>query len=213
VARALLEVVTPRVLLADFDQGDVKMIRSQWIAGAVLGSLVALAACDRNDPRAEEERARAAQAQADESVAKAQAEAQKKIDEARREANKETTEAMNEANHETAEAQKNANEKIRSANENVLEKKNDIKEWANKKLGEMDTRIDESKTKAQKAAPSVKEKFQRALEDVDAKRDTVRGRIASLDSQTAAALEDTKDRLDKDFSEFQTSVKRLEGTL
>ena len=189
------------------------MIRSKWIVGIALGSLVALVACDRNNPQAEEERARAAQAQADESIAKAQAEAQRKIDEARKEANKETTEALNEANQETAEAQKNANEKIRGANENVLEKKNDIKEWANKKLGEMDTRIDESKTKAQKATPTVKEKFERALEDVDAKRDTVRGRIASLEAQSASALDGVKERLDKDFSEFQTSVNRLEGTL
>jgi len=189
------------------------MIRSKWIAGVALGSVVALAACNQNNPQAEEERARAAQAQADESIAKAQAEAQKKIDEARKEANQDTREALNEANHETAEAQKNANEKIRGANENVLEKKNDIKEWANKKLGEIDTRIDESKTRAQKATPTVKEKFERALEDVDAKRDTVRGRIASLDAQGASALDDVKNRLDKDFSEFQTSVKRLEGAL
>jgi len=189
------------------------MIRSNLIAGVVLGSVVALAACNQNNPQAEEERARAAQAQADESIAKAQAEAQKKIDEARKEANDDTTAALNKANEETAAAQTKANEKIRGANENVMEKRNDLKEWANKKLGEMDTRIDESKTKAQKASPTIKQKFDQALADVDTKRDNVRGQIASLDTQSAAALDDAKDRLDKGFSDFQTSVKHLEGTL
>src|SRR5882672_3600728 len=95
---------------------------------SVMASM-ALSACNRTSAD-DQNKALAAQRQADETMAKTQREADQKAAEAQRKADEAAAQARDEANKDTSRAQTNANDTIRSANESVLKTRNDLREWA-----------------------------------------------------------------------------------
>lgn len=175
-------------------------------------ALLAVAACDRSSAN-EQNKAIAAQHEADDKIAKVQREADQKAAEAQKKADETAAKAQNEANKDTSQAQANANDVIRTANESILKARTDIREWAHKKLNSLDGDIDSSKTKAQTASAKEKQNFDRVLGDVEAKRMIIQNDVASLDTQAGAALDQFKTRLEKEIDAFQSSVSRLKATL
>lgn len=177
-----------------------------------LGITSSIAGCNRN---ADDEHAKAALAQtnADGKIDKAAAEVRTTANEAQQKADTKVAEAIDTANEKSAKAQTEANEKIRDANEKMLAARNDLREWAQKRMNEIDNDIDSSKTKAQKANTTAKANFERALQDVESQRKNVQGELASLDSQASAGLKDYRGRLEKAFDDFKASVGRLDKTL
>lgn len=187
------------------------MMRSRVLVVASLLGSMSLIACNKSTD--EQQRAASEQATADEKIGKADDEARKEVSEAQRQADKQIAEAVNTANEKTAKAQTEANETIREANENMLKARNDLREWAQKRLNEIDNDVDQSKTKAQKASSTAKVNFERALQDVEQQRGNVVAELSSLDSQGSAQMKDFKGRLEKAFDGFKESVKRLDKTL
>jgi hypothetical protein len=173
---------------------------------------MALLACNRTSAD-DQNKAMAAQRQADETIARTQREADQKAAEAQKKADEAAANARDQANKDTSKAQANANDVIRSANESILKTRNDLREWAQKKLNSLDGDIDSSKTKAQTASTKEKQNFDRALSDVEAKRQVVQNELVSLETQAGGALDQLKTRLEKEMDTLQSSVSRLKGTL
>lgn len=169
-------------------------------------------ACNRTSAD-DQNKALAAQRQADETIANTQREADQKAAEAQKKADEAAASARDEANKDTSKAQANANEVIRSANESILKTRNDLREWAQTKLNSLDGDIDSSKTKAQTASAKAKQNFDRALSDVEAKRQVVQNELVSLQTQAGGALDQLKTRLEKEMDALQSSVSHLKGTL
>jgi hypothetical protein len=186
----------------------MEMIRTTLIAatiGLVLG-------CDRTT-EAERARAAEAQAEANKAITEAQNEATRKLAEAEREVADLKRQLADKANERSAEAQAKANETIRDVNEELARERNELREWGQKKMNEMDNRIDGTKAKAQGASADVRDRFDKALEVVDQKRKEVEGELATVNTLAAADLTRFRAKLEKEFADFQTSVRRLETTL
>jgi len=180
----------------------------------VCSSLIAasVVACNRST---EDEQAKAAAAQnnANGEIGKVDTEARTKADEAQKKADDKVAQAIDTANEQSAKAQTAANETIRDANEKMLASRNDLREWAQKRLNSIDNDIDKSKTKAQKADGTAKANFERALQDVETHRRDVQADLAQLDSQASSGLKDYRTRLEKAFDDFKDSVDRMDKTL
>jgi hypothetical protein len=143
----------------------------------------------------------------------AQLEASKKTAEATGEAQKDMQETTDKAREEAAKAQASANDKIREANRETAEQRADLREWGQKKIDEVDHLIDETKVKAQTAAPKVRSDFNSAIHDVELRRDALRSELASLETRAGTEVGNAKDALDGRISQLKDRIREIRRTL
>lgn len=171
--------------------------RNLLMVGVLIAGSGAGVACQRTPQEAHNDGVEA-QRKADEKIEEARQNASDKI----AEANKSAAEATEQARKEAAEAQAKANEKIREANRDVSGTHNDVRDWAQKKIDDVDNMIDSATTKAQTAAPKAKAQFNSAIEDVKHERDQLQQQVATLETQAG-------DQLDKDKQQFTQRVDKV----
>jgi len=150
----------------------------------------------------------------------AQREADKKIEEARQsasdkvaEANKSAAEATDDARKEAARAQAEANEKIRNANREVSGTHNEVRDWAQKKIDDVDNMIDSATTKAQAAAPKAKAQFNSTIEDVKKERDGLQQEIAVLETRAGDELDKTKQAFTQRVDRVKDHIRSIQKSL
>jgi hypothetical protein len=187
-----------------------RLLASLCIAAPV--ALALTSGCKRSATE-EQNRALQAQKEADDKIAMAQREADKKAAEAQQRALDETAASRDETNRMQARAQSGANETIRQANEEIAKKRDELRTWARQKTDSIDADVDTAKTHAQTASANVKGAFDKALVDVEAKRNALESHIASIDQQSATELDQMKARLQKEIDALKASVSHLRGTL
>jgi hypothetical protein len=186
------------------------------------GSLVA-SACNRTPDEARKDGIEAQQ-EATAKIRDNKQEAQKAITEAQQEATKKTAAAnentkqvTDEANKKVADAeqanrygnaqaQAKANVEIREANREVGADTAELRMWGQKKIDDLNNRIDSARVKAQKSTPKAQTKFDVAMKGVQAKRDELASEIASIEEPGARTPADFK-------AHFDTEVTRLENRI
>jgi len=177
----------------------------------VIATLVggAAAGCNRNPNDAHND-AVEAQKEADQTAVEARQNAEKKI----AEANKDVQQAADDAREKAAEAQANANEKIRQANREITGTTNDdVKNWAQKKVDDVNNMIDGAKAKAQAAKPKAKASFNTAIEGVQAQRDALQTQVATLHEGTGEQLDKAKDEFSNRVDKVKDQIRNIEKSL
>jgi len=149
-----------------------------------------------------------AQREADETAVQARKEAADKV----AEANRDAVQATEEARKKTAEAQANANEKIRDVNREITPK-NEMRDWAQKKLDSVDNMIDDASAKAQTAKPAAKAKFNSAIEEVKHQRDALKTEVATLEAREGESLDKTKEQFSERVDRIKDNIRNLEKSL
>jgi len=88
-----------------------------------------------------------------------------------------------------------------------------LREWGQKKIDEVDHLIDETKVKAQTAAPKVRADFNSAMHDVELRRDALRRELASLETRAGSNYENAKDSLDGRITQLKDRIREIRRTL
>lgn len=182
--------------------------RNLLLVGALIAGSSASVACQRTPQEAHND------------GVEAQREADKKIEEARQsasdkvaEANKSAAEAADDARKEAAKAQAEANEKIRTANREVSGTHSEVRDWAQKKIDDVDNMIDSATTKAQAAAPKAKAQFNSAIEDVKKERDGLQQEIAVLETRAGDELDKTKQAFTQRVDRVKDHIRSIQKSL
>ena len=184
------------------------MTRCKLVVTAAASSLLLLGACNKA-PEASQTEAVEAQGAANQKINEAKQEAVKDTAAVQAEADQKIAEAQKTAAAESAKAQANANDTIRAATEDIVKARNDLREWAQKKLDEVDHAIDAVQVDAQKASPKAKVRadYERAMADIQAKRTELHDEVASIDKQPATDLTKLKDAMTAQVDALKTHVE------
>ena len=163
------------------------MTRASIFASAGLALTLTLAtavtACDKSD---EQQKANAAQAEADKKIAEAKKEAAEKSNNAQAEADK----------------------KIATAEGDFGKRREDYRHKIQGDLVDLDKKIDLLEAKAKTATGKTKTDLELNLTQIRARRATFAADLKSVETATAVQWDDTKSRVDKDWSELKSMVDK-----
>ena len=163
------------------------MIRSSILASSVLALTLALVTgCDKGSD--EQQKANAAQAEADKKIA---------------EANKEAT-------TKTTGAQVEADKKIAAAEAELGKRREDYRHKMQSDLLDLDKKIDLLEAKAKKATGKAKSDLDLRLTDIRTRRAAFGPSIASVETATAVQWDSTKARVDKDWNDLKALVDKAD---
>jgi len=161
------------------------MMRSSIFVSAGLAlTLTLVAACDKGSD--EQQKANAAQAEADKKIA---------------EAKKESAEKSN-----TAQAE--ADKKIATAEGDFGKRREDYRHKVQADLVDLDKKIDMLEAKSKTATGKAKIDLDLSLAQIRTRRATFAADLKSIDSASAVQWDDTKARVDKDWTELKTLVDK-----
>jgi hypothetical protein len=149
------------------------------------------------------------EAEAARDVAETNAAAQK----AAMETTKKVDEAYQKNRADNAATQAKANETIREANRERSESENELHQWAQGKLDDLDNTLDGARAKAEKAVPKARANFASAMRSVETKRDAIAAEVASLKTQTASKADVFKTHLEAEVTRLKQRVETLSRTL
>ena len=165
-------------------------------------------ACNKTPQEAQQDGLEA-QRQADEKKTEAREEAVQKT----AEADRDRTEAVKDARKTAAEAQANANEKIRDSNRAAVGDNDSPRTWAQAKIDDVDSMIDQASAKAQAASPKAKRQFDTGLQQVVRERDALRGDIAVLEGSAGDSLDKNKEQFSDRVDRIKSNIRNLEKSL
>jgi len=148
-------------------------------------------------------------ARANEETAKVDRKAREKLESAR----SSEAEARAEANQDIAEAQAKAGEVKREAQGNVAETREELREWADKEVAEIDLAILDVSSKKETVPETERANFEEAMREVQAKRAAVRRDLARLGSQRPSELPKFDKSVRTELDELRTRVEKLRDTL
>lgn len=160
------------------------MTRASMFASAGLAlTLTLVTACDKSD---EQQRANAAQAEAD----------------------KKTAEAKKEAAEKSGNAQAEADKKIAAAEGDFGKRREDYRHKIQGDLVDLDKKIDLLEAKSKTATGKTKTDLDLSLAQIRARRTSFAADLKSVESATAVQWDDTKARVDKSWTELKTMVDK-----
>lgn len=161
------------------------MMRASMFVSAGLALTLAVAACDKSASD-EQQKANAAQAEADKKIAEAKKEAAEKSNNAQAEADK----------------------KIATAEGDFGKRREDYRHKIQADLVDLDKKIDQLEAKSKTATGKAKIDLDLNLAQIRARRASFAADLKSIESATAVQWDDTKARVDKDWSELKTLVDK-----
>jgi colicin import membrane protein len=182
--------------------------RNMLLVGALIAGSSASFACERTPQEAHNDGVEAQRA-ADKKIEEARQAASDKI----AEANKSAAQAADDARREAAEAQAKANAKIREANRDVTGTHNEVRDWAQKKVDDVDNMIDSASSKAQAAAPKAKADFNNAIADVKQERDALQAEITVLETRAGDALDKDKQGFSNRVDKIKEHIRSIQKSL
>jgi hypothetical protein len=161
------------------------MIRTSILASAGLAlTLSVVTACDKGSD--EQQKANAAQA----------------------EANKKIAEAKNEAADKSNSAQAEADKKIAVAEGDFGKRREDYRHKLQSDLVDLDKKIELLEAKSKTATGKAKADLDANLTAIRARRATFAADLKSVESATAVQWDDTKARVDKDWTDLKALVDK-----
>lgn len=179
------------------------MSRTAITASAVL-SILLMAACD--DAATEQKKAVTAQAEANNKIIAASSEAGQRVATAQAEANSKIAAATTEADQKARDAQIEADKKVAAAKENFLKLREDYRHSMQTNLIEFDHKVTDLEAKANKAAGKARADLNAKIKQLHARREAFNSNYKALEAETAITWDDTKVRLDKEWSELKALV-------
>lgn len=179
------------------------MSRTSITASAVLTILLA-SACD--DAATEQKKAVNAQAEANNKIIAASSEAGQRVASAQAEANSKIAAATTEADQKAKDAQIEADKKVAAAKENFMKLREDYRHSIQTNLIELDRQVADLEAKAKKATAKAHADLNAKLKQVHARRDAFMSNYKALETATAITWDDTKVRLDKEWSELKALI-------
>jgi prophage DNA circulation protein len=183
--------------------------------GAMIAGLGAGYACNDKSTSASEARNEAlgAQREADNTALEARREADKRAKESMSEATKKVEEANSEAREKIAKSQANANDTIRQAKRELGDQAAELRKFGQEKLDEVNHLIDDTKVKAQTAAPQVRSKVDGAIRDVELRRDALQSELASLEARADTTYDKAKDEINGRFGQLRDRIRQIARSL
>jgi hypothetical protein len=196
-------------------------------------SLLAASACAKT-PEQDLTKAQAAQTKADERILEVQKEGAEKVSEAqedlaksRAKLERDNAEAAQEAQKSSDKiraelaatkaevvaksgmAQNAADKTIRDANEESSKTRSTLRTWGQDEMVKVDADIAAARSKAGDESAETKADFERTMREISAKRDNVRGQLATLDAQTADKFAAFESRLHADVDDLKQRIAHL----
>ena len=163
------------------------MIRSSFFTpAALILSLTLIPACDKGSD--EQQKAVAAQAEADKKIA----------------------EANQKANTETTGAQLEADKKIAAAEGEFGKRREEYRHKFQTELIDLDKKIEVLEAKAKAATGKAKADLDARLASIHAARASLGSELKSVETTTAVEWDGVKARADKDWSELKAQVDKVD---
>ena len=88
------------------------------------------------------------------------------------------------------------------------DERNSYMNWLDKKLKELETRLDELKLQAHLGKADVKTEYAKQYEDLNQQKDKLRQKMDELKGSGGEAWDSLKDGLDGAYKEMKTAVER-----
>jgi hypothetical protein len=163
------------------------MIRTSIFASTALAlTLTLVAGCDKGAD--EQQKANAAQAEADKKIA----------------------EANKKANTETTSAQLEADKKIAAAEGDFGKRREDYRHKIQSDLIDLDKKVDLLEAKSKKATGKAKADLDARLATIRASRASFASDVTTIDSATAVQWDGVKAKADKDWSDLKALVDKAD---
>lgn len=135
---------------------------------------------------------------------------QKKADNAQAEANKKIGEAQGEATTKITSAQVEADKKIAAAEADFGKLREDYRHKLQADLIDLDKKIDRLEAKSKTATGKAKLDVDSNLTAIRSRRMVLASDVKSVETATAPAWNDTKARVDKDYSDLKALVDKVD---
>jgi hypothetical protein len=162
------------------------MTRISIVASALLASTLTLVGCDKGSD--EQQKANAAQAEADRKIA----------------------EANKKASTETTSAQVEADKKIAAAEGDFGKRREDYRHKVQENLIELDKKIALLEAKTKKVSGNARTDLDAKLAAVRVSRSAFASDLASIDSAAALQWDGVKAKADKDWSDLKALVDKID---
>jgi hypothetical protein len=133
---------------------------------------------------------------------------QQKANAAQAEADKKIAEARKEAADKSNSAQATADKKIAAAEGDFGKRREDYRHKLQADLIDLDKKIDLLEAKAKTATGKTKADLETSLTQIRARRTAFAADLKTIDTATAVQWDDTKARVDKGWTELKTLVDR-----
>lgn len=133
---------------------------------------------------------------------------QAKANAAQAEANKKIGEAKNEANDKTNSAQAEADKKIAAAQGDFSKRREDFRHKLESDVIDLDKKIDLLEAKAKTATGKAKADLDANLAGIRTRRTSLTTDVKSLETASAGTWDDTKARIEKQFSDLKSAVEK-----
>ncbi len=174
------------------------MIRkSMAVLGVVIGGAFIAAGCDT--PASNQESARKAQVEADQTRATAQTKSNKLV--------AESNKLLAESEVEAVDKEKAAGERRAKAEDGLSKDRTEYRTNIQKEIADLDVKVEEIRAGAPLVPPSGRDDVDRALRDVTAHRGDLMADLRKIDNVGADGWKPMKDALDKDLDAYKASVK------
>lgn len=134
---------------------------------------------------------------------------QRKADNAQAEANKKIAEARTEATTKITSAQVEADKKVAAAEADFGKLREDYRHEVQADLIDLDKKIDRLEAKSKTATGKAKADLDANLPAIRSRRMVFGSEVKSLEVATAPAWNDTKAKVDKDFSDLKALVDKV----